>query len=240
MRLCPTGRPLPKHHPHARINFKPAHTCAACKSQCSNNYSLEKHAKKESHKAFLCTCTTGFVRLAILNRHIAAKAGPKHHCTYCDDSKGFAREDKLVDHLRGSHKFGDDAIAQFRDRVRSRRDGNGQASPAAATTGTALPVSAAAGNDATPGGISGQTGYSTGLSTAPASVVHGGVADFPMLSAAGLQPSGPVEDYSWTGAAENLAGFDFSGVDFDGFDFSAFDFADVDGDLDMSGMDGGL
>lgn len=236
---------LSHEHDHARINFKPIHTCATCKAKCTNNYSLEKHAAKESHKAFLCTCNTGFGRLATLNRHIAAQAGPKHHCIYCDDNKGFAREDKLIDHLRASHKFGDKAIAQFRGQARAQRDGNEYASPAAATTGVALSVSVSAGHDGAPGGIPGQAENSAGPSAVPAGIVNGGLADFAMFSAADLQPSGSVQDYSWAGAAVDFAGvdfsgLDFSGVDFSGVDFSGLDFADVDGDLDMAGMDGGL
>ena len=78
------------------------------------NYALEKHASKERHKAFMCTCTIKFPRLATLNSHIAAQAGPRHYCIYCDDDKAFAPEDKLIDHLRGSHKFGEQAVAQSR------------------------------------------------------------------------------------------------------------------------------
>lgn len=239
------GHMLAGSDDHARINFIPTHTCAACKAKYPNNYSLEKHAAKERHKSFLCTCTTGFGRLATLNRHIEAQTSPKHHCTYCDDNKGFAREDKLVDHLRASHKFGDKAIAQFRSQARSQRDGNEYASPAAATTGVALSVSVSAGHDAAPGGILGQAENSAGPSAVPAGIVHGGLADFAMFSAADLQPLGSVQDYSWAGAAVDFAGVDFSGLDFSGVDFSGvyfsgLDFADVDGDLDMAGMDGGL
>ncbi|KAK7698644.1 hypothetical protein SLS64_012383 [Diaporthe eres] len=217
--------------PHARINFNPAHTCAACKQTHPNNYALERHAAKERHKAFLCTCTTKFVRLATLNRHIAAQAGPKHNCIYCDGNKGFAREDKLIDHLRASHKFGDNAIAQFRSQARAQPKGNGCASPTVAATGTALPVSTAAGYDAAPGGISlGGAGYSAGPSTVPSGIFNGGITGFPMFSAADNQPFGPVEDYSWLGATEDFMDFDFTGIDFAG----------VDVDVDMSGMDGDL
>lgn len=218
----------------------PAHTCAICKETAPNNYALEKHAAKERHKAFLCTCTTGFVRLATLNRHIEAQAEPKYHCIYCDSGKGFAREDKLIDHLRASHKFGKKAIAQIRSQTRAQRKGNGRASPAVAAIGAELPISTSAGYDAAPGGAPGQAGNSAGPSTGPASVVHGGLPDFAMFSATDLQPFGSVQDYPWTGAAGDFADFDFSGLDFSGVDFSGLDFADIDGDLDMSGVDGSL
>lgn len=71
-------------------------------------------------------------------------------------------------------------------------------------------------------------------------MLNGGIADFPTLSAAEPQPSGSAEDYSWLGAAEDLAEFDFSGMDFTGIDFAGVDFAGVDGDVDMSGMNGDL
>lgn len=214
---------------HARSN--PTHTCATCKTTCPNNYSLEQHAAKERHKAFLCTCTTKFVRLATLNRHIAAQAGPKHHCTYCDDNKGFARQDKLIDHLRASHKFGDKAIAEFRRKARAQPQVNVNASPAAATTGTALPVSTSAGHTAVLGGTVGQAGYSAGPSVGLAGVVDGGLADFPMFNAAEIQPFGSVDDYPLFDGAEDLMDFDFSGIDFTGADFTGFN-----GDLDMFGM----
>ncbi|KAG6358242.1 hypothetical protein INS49_014126 [Diaporthe citri] len=221
---------------HTRVHCNATHTCATCKVTCPNNYGLEKHAAKERHKAFLCTCTTKFVRLATLNRHIAAQAGPKHRCIYCDGNKGFAREDKLIDHLRASHKFGDKAIAQFRSQARAEPKGNGLASSAVAATGTALPVSTAAGYDTAPGGMAlGHAGYSAGPSAVPSGVFDGGITDFPMFSAAEIRPFGSVEDYSWLGAAENFMDFDFSGIN-----FAEVDFTSVDGDLDMSGMGGDL
>lgn len=171
-----------------------------------------------------------------MNRHIATQAGPKHHCTYCDGNKGFAREDKLIDHLRASHKFGDKAIAQFRSQARAQPNGNGHAFPAVATAGASLPVSTSAGYDAAPGDIVlGGAGYSAGPSGDPSGVFNGSIADFPVFSAADLQPFESVEDYSWLGAAENFADFDFSGID-----YADVDFAGVDGGVDMSGMDGEL
>lgn len=204
---------------HSRIKFDPAHTCAACKQTYPNNFALEKHAAKDRHKAFLCNCTTKFVRLATLNRHITTQAGPKHHCTYCDGNKGFAREDKLIDHLRASHKFGDRAIAQFRSQARAQPEGNGLAA-----TGTALPVSTLNGYGAAPGDFAlGHTGYPAGPSVVPSEVFNGGIAEFPMFSAAEIQPF------------ENFMDFDFSGLD-----FVELDFTGVNGDLDMSGVDGDL
>lgn len=219
-------------HVHARISFDPTHTCATCKATCPNNHALEQHAAKKRHKAFQCTCTTKFVRLATLTRHIAAQAGPKHHCTYCDNKKGLARQDKLIDHLRASHKFGDQAIAQFRSQARAQPQVNGHASSAAATTGTALPVSTSAGFDAVPGGTVGQAGYSDGPSDGPAGIVDGGLPDFPMFSIAEIQPFGSVEDYPLYDGTKNLMDLEFSGIDFAGVDSTG-----VGGDLDMSGMD---
>lgn len=176
----------------------------------------------------MCTCGTKFVRLATLNRHIAAQAGPKHQCTYCDGNRGFAREDKLIDHLRVSHKFGENAIAQFRSQARAQPKVNGHTSSTVATPGAGLPVSTFAGCDAAPGGIGAQAGYSAGPAAGPAGIFDGSLADFPMFSTAEFQPSAPVEDYSWLGAAEDFAGFDFSGID-----FSSVDFADFDGNMDF-------
>lgn len=170
-----------------------------------------------------------------MNRHIVAQAGPKHYCTYCDSNKGFAREDKLIDHLRASHKFGDRAIAQFRSQARSQTNGDGHASSTVATTSAGLPVSTSAGCGFAPGGIAAQAGYSAGPAAGPAGIFDVGLVDFPMFSAAELQPFAPMEDYSWMGAAEDLAGFDFSGIDFSGVNF-----ADFDGDMDLSGMDNNL
>lgn len=212
------------------------HTCTACKQTYPNNYALERHAAKERHKAFLCTCTTTFVRLATLNRHIAAQAGPHYYCDYCDDNKGFAREDKLIDHLRASHRFGENAIAHFRSHARVQVQGNGHAPPTVATTGADQPVSTSAGHHAGSGAVSvGQAVFSAGTSSGPSGSFDGGMNNFPVFSAAELQPFAPVEDYSWLGAAEDFTGFDFSGLDFAGVDF-----ADFDGGMDLSGMDSHL
>lgn len=198
---------------------------------CPNNYALEKHAAKERHKAFLCTCNTKFVRLATLNRHIAAQAGLKNYCDYCDNNKGFAREDKLIDHLRASHKFGENAIAQFRSQARAQPKANGRASSTVATPGAGLPVSTSAGCGAAPDGIAAQAGYPTVPAVGPAGIFDSGLVDFPMVSVAELQASGAVDDYSWVGATEDFAGFDFSGLE-----FSVVDFAGFDNNMDLSGM----
>lgn len=173
------------------------------------------------------------MRLATLNRHIAAQAGPKHYCDYCDDNKGFAREDKFVDHLRGSHKFGDKVIAQIRSQTRVQPEATGRGQPTVGTTGVVLPVSTSAGFDAAAG--IGQGGYSAGTSAGPAGIVDGGLDDFSMFSGAGAQPFGLVEDHPFFGASEDLTSFDFSGIDFAGVDFASFV-----GDLNMSGMDNSM
>lgn len=212
---------------HSRINFHPTHTCATCKAACRNNFALERHASKERHKAFLCTCTTGFGRLGSLNRHIAVQAGPKHHCDYCDDNKGFARSDKLIDHLKASHNFGEKVIAQFRIQARTEPKGKGPVSSAVVTTTINLPISTSAGYNAVPGGLIDQAGYSAGPSAGPASIVDGGLDGFSTSSAADVQPFVFDQDYP----AEDLAGFDFNDIDLTGFDFSG-----VDWDMDMTGM----
>lgn len=163
-----------------------------------------------------------------MNRHIAAQSGPKHHCTYCDGNKSFAREDKLIDHLRASHKFGENAIAQFRRRTRASPQGNGNTSFKVATTGTALPGSISGGYEAALGVVVGQAGYSAG----PAGMVDGDLADFLMPSAAELQPFGFVQDYPLFDSTEDFMDFDFSGVDLAGVDP-----AGVNGDLYMLGME---
>lgn len=170
-----------------------------------------------------------------LKRHITAQDGPKYYCDYCDGNKSFAREDKFIDHLRASHKFGDKAIAQFRTQARAQSKGNGNTSTVSAT-GTGQPVSTSAGNDAGSGVASmGQMAYSADTSAGSSGGVDGVMNDFPMFSAAGLQPFAPVEDYSWIDAAGDFAGFDFSGLDFSGVDFAEFD-----GDMDLSIMDNHL
>lgn len=214
---------------HFRENCNATHTCADCKAMCPNNYTLERHAAKERHKAFLCSCGTAFGRLGSLNRHVTAKDRPKHYCDYCDSNKGFAREDKLIDHLRASHKFGEKAIAQVRSQARVQLQSNNLAPPTVATTGTGQPVSTSAGYDAGSGAVSmGQVVFSAGTSAGLSGSFDAGINEFTMSSAVELQPSAPVEDYSWIGAAEDFASFDFSGLD-----FSHVDFADCDGTMDF-------
>lgn len=222
---------------HARISFSPTHTCAACKQTYPNNHALEKHAANERrqaprkpHQAFLCTCGADFGRLGSLDRHITAQDGPKYYCDYCDDSKGFARLDKLVDHLRDTHKFGDKAIALARNQARVQSDGSGHPPFRDAATGTALPVSTSVAHDAAMEGIS-QTGYSAGPPAGPTGSLDGGLAEFNMSSAAEFQGFGAVDDYSRIAATEDFVGFDVSGLDLSGVDL-----ADFDMDMDISGM----
>ncbi|KAI3401451.1 hypothetical protein diail_10885 [Diaporthe ilicicola] len=168
---------------HSRVDFNPTHTCAAqaCKETFPNNYALEQHATKAHHKSFLCTCTTKFVRLSTLNRHIAAQTGPKHLFVYCDLNKGFAREDKLFDHLRAAHKFGESAIAQIRGKDRNPAQDGGRAPPTVTTADFAVPVSTPAGYPDGTGGVTlGQIGHTTAPSAGPAWVFDGNFTGFPM------------------------------------------------------------
>lgn len=241
---------------HARIKSNPTHTCATCKETAPNNYALERHASQKRHKAFLCICTMKFVRLATLNRHIADQAGPKHYCDYCDDNKGFTREDKLIDHLRAGHKFGEKAIVQVRSRTRAKAEANGLASSAAMTTGTALAVSTTIGHHAVPDAtVAGPSGASAGLSAGSAGNFDYGSVDLSMFNAVELQPFNTGSQNSFPGAAESFsgsnvsgvefsgddfAGFDISGVDFTELDFTGVDFAHVDRDVNVSGIDNGF
>lgn len=155
---------------------------------------------------------------------------------YCDGNKGFAREDKLIDHLRASHKFGDNAIAQFRSQARAQPNDNGHATPVVATAGTALPVSTSADYGAAPGGIAlGDAGYPAGAGFGPSGISDVGITGFPMSGAADIQPFGSVEDFSWISGDEDFMEIDFSGIDFAGVDFTG-----VNGDIDMSGTGGDL
>lgn len=212
---------------HRRINFNPTHTCATCKGTAPNNYALERHASQKRHKAFLCNCTMEFVRLSTLNRHIAALAGPKHHCNYCDDNRSFAREDKLIDHLRASHKFGEKAIAQVRRQARSRSGVKGLASSTTTTPGTSLTVSTSAGHqaalDVTGAGLQDLSGYSTGPSADPIGIFHHGVVDHSGFNDAGLQPFSTAGHQPLAGASGDVAGFNVFGGGFHGDHFAHFD-----------------
>lgn len=210
---------------HARFSFNPTHTCATCKETAPNNYKLERHASQERHKAFLCNCTMKFIRLSTLNRHIAAQAGPKHHCSYCDDNRGFAREDKLIDHLRASHKFGEKVIAQFRCQARSQSGVSGRAS-AATTADTVLPALTSTGDNAAPdvtaAGLQGLPGYSAGPSTGPIGVFHDGVVDHSAYSDAGPQPFSTAGHYPLAGASGDVADSNVFGGGFHGDHFARF------------------
>ncbi|KAL1858015.1 hypothetical protein Daus18300_010127 [Diaporthe australafricana] len=159
---------------------------------------------------------TEFVRLSTLNRHIAAQAGPKHHCKYCDDNRAFAREDKLVDHLRAVHKFGANAVAEIRAQGRHQPQESGRTHPTVTTVDFAVPMSTPAGHsDAPDGAPAGQTGSNAGLSAGvgltsfpmfqadfiagPSSglawVPQGDLTNFPKLNAAGIQSFSAAEDY---------------------------------------------
>lgn len=190
---------------HLRVDFKPTHTCATCKETHPNNYALEQHASKARHKAFLCTCTTKFVRLATLNRHIAAQAGPKHHCDYCDDNKGFARSDKLIDHLRASHKFGEKAIARIRGQGGDQPGNLGLGVPMATTADLALPATTSAGHDAA---LDHVMIHQAGPSAGPADFFDGGLNNFHSLNAEEFQPFNAVMDYPWLDAAGAFTGVD--------------------------------
>ncbi|KAJ0116749.1 hypothetical protein J7T55_009899 [Diaporthe amygdali] len=171
----------------------------------ANNYALEQHASKARHKSFLCTCTTKFVRLATLNRHIAAQAGPKHHCDYCDDNKSFARPDKLIDHLRASHKFGEKAIARIRGQGDDQPGNLGRGIPITTAADLALPATISAGNEAALGDVvMGQAGSSAG----PAGFFDGDLNDFPSFNVEEFQPLSTSMDYPWLDAAGEFAGVD--------------------------------
>lgn len=167
-----------------------------------------------------------FVRLSTLNRHIAAQAGPKHHCSYCDDNRGFAREDKLIDHLRASHKFGEKAIAQFRSQARSHSGVNGLASSTTATPGSSLAVSTSAGHqaalDVTAAGLQNLLGYSNGPPADPVGVFDNGIVNHSGFNYAGLQPFSTAGQDLWPGASGDRA-FNVFGGGFDGDHFSSFD-----------------
>lgn len=212
---------------HVRINFNPTHTCVTCKEMAPNNYALERHASQKRHKAFLCNCTMEFVRLSTLNRHIAAQAGPKHHCSYCDDNRGFMREDKLIDHLRASHKFGEKAITQFRGQARSQSGVNGLASSTATMPGTSLTVSTSTGHqaalDVAAADLQGLPGYSTGPSADPIGVFHRGVVDQFTFNDAGLQPSSTAGHHPLAGTSGDVAGINVFGGGFHGDHFTRFD-----------------
>lgn len=91
------------------------HKCAVCLIVFDANRDLESHAKDSGHSAFFCSCNKSYNRLCSLIRHINGEAGVKvFACEWCDE-KTFSRLDKLRDHWKTFHKFGQRALDKMKN-----------------------------------------------------------------------------------------------------------------------------
>ncbi|KAI0100716.1 hypothetical protein F4776DRAFT_518051 [Hypoxylon sp. NC0597] len=105
---------VPDHYP---VQGASKNSCLECKASFALKCDLELHAQKEGHGVLLCSCGVGFTRPDALRRHVVSfrKETPKFPCTFCKRHRGkhgFRRQDHLVQHLSGYHKFDEDEIGK--------------------------------------------------------------------------------------------------------------------------------
>ncbi|KAI1381316.1 hypothetical protein F4677DRAFT_440532 [Hypoxylon crocopeplum] len=95
---------------HYRVQGPSRFSCAECHSSFPTRGDLRIHANDQRHSQIICACGEKFSRTDVLSRHVASfrKATKKFPCTFCKrhrGNQGFRRQDHLVQHLLGYHKF---------------------------------------------------------------------------------------------------------------------------------------
>ncbi|KAI1404168.1 hypothetical protein F4819DRAFT_166092 [Hypoxylon fuscum] len=79
-------------------------------AECNKSFSDERQLQHHRHSVETCSCGKKFSRKDALDRHCASfvKATRNHPCKYCKRHRGngaFRRQDHLIQHLEGYHKF---------------------------------------------------------------------------------------------------------------------------------------
>lgn len=116
--------------------------CEACSASFPTNQQLERHATKNKHKAYLCTCRKGFTKSSALRRHIQESTQAREHrCPLCDHK--CKRTGHVEQHLRLIHKKPNNVIKNLlstqKSETRRGPEKSSSASAAVPITGFMVP-----------------------------------------------------------------------------------------------------
>ncbi|POS79109.1 hypothetical protein DHEL01_v202502 [Diaporthe helianthi] len=131
-----------------------------------NDESLEQHAAKTKHKAYLCTCgcQKGFTKRSALRRHTQESIQAREHqCPLCDDK--FKRVGHVEQHLRLVHNKSKDEIKRLLSTQKSKPH---QALEQSSIVSAAVPTTASMVVQAAPDQVAVSDGLRTGPNGFPA------------------------------------------------------------------------